>query len=150
MEMSQSFDSSIPSDIRLLLRADAEQHWLHSEIIPVLHHLETSEELDEEEAGAALAYLEAMWSEADLRARQTDAALVSLHAGDRGGEELSYAAGRYHAAVRVLRGVIAERVTPLVETALGSEVEACENGNAAMRVSDARRPPAGGRTPRAA
>ncbi len=38
--MSNSFDSSLPSDIRLLLRADAEQCWLHREVIPVLHHLE--------------------------------------------------------------------------------------------------------------
>lgn len=148
--MSRSFDSSIPSDIRLLLHADAEQHWLHSEIMPVLRHLETSEELDEAEAGAALAYLEAMWNEAGLRAQQTDAAHLNLRANDRDEEELSYAAGRYHAAVRVLRGVIAERVTPLVSAALQSEVEVSENGNGSLRVGDTRRPPTGGRTPRAA
>lgn len=148
--MPKSFDSSLPSDIRLLLRADAEQHWLHSEIIPVLHHLETSVELGEEEAGAALAYLEAMWDEAGLRAQQTDAAHLNLRSNDRDEEELSYAAGRYHAAVRVLRGVIAERVAPLVSAALQSDVQVSEDGNAALRVTDTRRPPTGGRTPRAA
>lgn len=148
--MSRPFDSPLPSDIRLLLRADAEQQWLHSEIIPVLHHLESSEELNEEEVSAALAYLEAMWDEADARAKQTDAAHLSLHASEKIGEELSYAAGRYHAAVRVLRDVIAERVTPLVSAALHREVEVCEDGGPALRITDSRLPPAGGRAPRAA
>jgi hypothetical protein len=148
--MAKSVHSSIPSDIKLLLRADAERQWLNSEIIPVLRHLETSQELKKEEVGAALAYLEAMWNEAGARAQQTDAAHMSLHANDRNGEELSYAAGRYHAAVRVLRGVVAERVAPLVSAALDSGVQISEDGSGALRLTDSRRPPAGGRTPRAA
>ena len=79
--MSRSFDSSIPSDIRLLLRADAEQCWLSHEVIPVLQHLETRELLPDEEVHAALAYLEAMWDEAMLRAiafsRSSDTSSVS-------------------------------------------------------------------------
>ncbi len=62
--MSTSFDSFLPSDIHLLLRADAEQYWLQREVLPVLRHLEAHEQLPEEEVGAALAYLEAMWDEA--------------------------------------------------------------------------------------
>lgn len=116
--MSKPFDSSIPSDIRLLLRADAEQCWLSREVIPVLQHLETRELLPEEEVQAALAYLEAMWDEAMLRAEETDAAHAHLYLPENEAAVLSGPAGRYHAAVRVLRGVIAERVTPLVKTQL--------------------------------
>lgn len=113
--MSISFDSLIPSDIRLLLRADAERCWLHQEIIPVLCHLEAHEALPEEEASAARAYLEAMWGEAMSRAQETDAAHAHLHRREHEPETLSGPAGRYHAAVRVLRAIVAERVTPLVE-----------------------------------
>jgi hypothetical protein len=110
-------ESSIPSDIRLLLRADAEQCWLHREVIPVLCEVEAPERLDEDEVGAALAYLETMWGEARIRARETDAAHSRLCArGDRP-EELGGPAGRYHAAVRVLRKIVAERVRPFVESA---------------------------------
>jgi hypothetical protein len=93
----------------LLLRADAEQLWLQREVIPVLRHLEERERLPEDEVGAALAYLEASWNEAMLRARATDAAHADLRAHD-GEPELSGPANRYHAAVRVLRSVIAERI----------------------------------------
>lgn len=112
--MSKSFDSSIPSDICLLLRADAEQCWLSREVIPVLQHLETRELLPEEEVQAALAYLEAMWDEAMVRAEETDAAHAHLHEREDETAVLAGPAGRYHAAVRVLRGVVAERVTPLM------------------------------------
>ncbi len=113
--MSISFDSSIPSDIRLLLRADAEQCWLHREVIPVLAHLEGHDPLPAEQVGAALAYLEAMWGEAMSRAQETDAAHAHLRRRSEELEGLSGPAGRYHAAVRVLRAIVAERVTPLVE-----------------------------------
>jgi hypothetical protein len=116
--MSKSFDSSIPSDIRLLLRADAEQCWLSHEVIPVLRQLETRELIPDEEVSAALAYLEAMWDEAMSRAQETDAAHAHLRAREDEPATLSGPAGRYHAAVRLLRGVVAERVTPLVEPAL--------------------------------
>ncbi|MGA9313108.1 MAG: hypothetical protein WBV77_00620, partial [Solirubrobacteraceae bacterium] len=101
--MSRSSDSFLPSDIRLLLRADAEQHWLHREVIPVLRHLEAPKRLPEEEVGAALAYLEAMWDEAMARALETDAVHGCLCARSEQGETLAGPAGRYHAAVRALR-----------------------------------------------
>jgi hypothetical protein len=101
--------------MRLLLRADAEQCWLHREVLPVLHEIESELERSEEEVGAALAYLEAMWDEATLRARETDAAHSKLRAREQHGGALGGLAGRYHAAVRGLRAIVAERVTPLVE-----------------------------------
>jgi hypothetical protein len=95
----------------LLLRADAEQLWLQREVIPVLLHLEERERLPEDEVGAALAYLEASWNEAMLRARATDDAHAHLRTHDGQPEpELWGPANRYHAAVRALRGMIAERI----------------------------------------
>jgi hypothetical protein len=152
--MSKSFDSSLPSDIRLLLRADAEQCWLHREVIPVLRHLETHEQLPGEEVGAALAYLEAMWSEAMSRARETDAAHSHLCSRNDERETLSGPAGRYHTAVRVLRGIVAERVTPFVETSLELDERQSKASNGGLRAKDTRsetlHPNAGGCTPRAA
>ena len=146
--MSNLFDPSLPSDVRLLLRADAEQCWLHREVIPVLRHLETRERLLEEEVGAALAYLEAMWDEAISRARETDAA--HAHLRSRAGEpkELADPAGRYHAAVRVLRGIVAERVTPLVD--LAEDEDHPHTTTSTMRLTDARRTSGDGRAPWAA
>jgi hypothetical protein len=119
--MPKSSTSPLPSDVCLLLRADAEQCWLHREVIPVLRELEAPEALAEEEAGAALAYLEAMWSEATIRARATDTVHGELRcASDEGQDTLSTAAGRYHAAVRVLRELVAARVSTLVEPPAGS------------------------------
>lgn len=151
--MSTSFEPSLPSDIRLLLRADAEQCWLHREVIPVLQEVEAPEELPEEEVGAALAYLEAMWNEATLRAQQTDAAhrlmcsrereceadAPSGHAGQREQEReaLSGLASRYHAAVRALRRIVAERVTPFVDASLGF-VERQSETDGGVRVQDKR------------
>lgn len=135
--MSNSFESSLPSDIRLLLRADAEQCWLHREVIPVLREVETPGELAEEEVGAALAYLEAMWSEATLRARETDAAHVHLSSREQTGEALAGPAGRYHSAVRVLREIVAERITPFVEADLAFEAPH-SGGAGVLRVTDKR------------
>lgn len=149
--MSTSFDPSLPSDITLLLRADAEHCWLHREVIPVLRQVESRERLPDEQVGAALAYLEATWSEATIRARATDAAGTHLNARDGGHNSLSSPAERYHAVVRALRRTVAERVTPFVEPpfetgpGLGSE---------ALRADDTRggvcRESAGGCAPRAA
>jgi hypothetical protein len=107
-----SLDPLLPSDILLLLRADAEQSWLNLEVIPVLRQVERQEPLPGEQVGAALAYLEDSWSEALLRARQTDSArqAASRARGTRLGED----AARYHTAVRALRGIVAERVRPFV------------------------------------
>lgn len=115
--MSTSTDSSIPSDVTLLLRADAEQRWLHREVIPVLRHLEARDQLPGDQVGPALAYLEASWGEAMARARATDAAHARLHPIEDGSASLAHSATRYHTAVRALRGIVAERVTPFVDAA---------------------------------
>jgi hypothetical protein len=149
--MSNSFDSSLPSDVCLLLRADAEQCWLRREVIPVLRHLETREQLPDDQVKAALAYLEVIWSEATARAGETDAAHTHLRTEEDGEHDaLSGPAGRYHAAVRVLRGVVAERVTPFVEPPIEIDGDRAEAAPSVLRVADACRPSAGGCTPRAA
>jgi hypothetical protein len=116
--MSSSLEPSIPLDIPLLLHADAEQCWLQCEVIPVLRDLEGAEELPEEDVGPALAYLEAMWDEATVRARKTDAAHNNLcrHSDELG--KLACPATRYHTAVRALRAIVARRVTSFVEPVL--------------------------------
>jgi hypothetical protein len=136
--MSRSFDSFLPSDIRLLLLADAEQHWLHREVIPVLRHLEAPDQLPKEEVGAALAYLEAMWDEALMRAHETDAAHRHLCGREEQRETLAGPAGHYHAAVRALRGIVARRVTPFVEPSL--ELDECHaaTGDDGLRIKDVR------------
>jgi hypothetical protein len=145
--MPNSFDSSLPSDIRLLLRADAEQCWLHHEVIPVLQHLETRDQLPDEEVGAALAYLEAMWNEATLRARKTDAAHTHLCSGNGELNTLSGPASRYHTAVCALRGIVAQRVTPFVDPALEFDERQSNAGDGGLCVEDKC---SGGCTPRAA
>jgi hypothetical protein len=109
-----------PSDIVLLLRADAEQSWLNREVIPVLRQIEHHEPLPRDQVGAALAYLEDSWNEAMLRARQTDAAHEhSVREPGLLGED----AERYHTAVRALRGLVAERVSAFVEMTGSCEPE---------------------------
>ena len=147
--MSNSLHSSLPSDVCLLLRADAEQCWLRREVIPVLRHLETREQLPDDQVKAALAYLEVIWSEATARAGETDAAHAHLRTEDGEHNALSGSASRYHAAVRVLRGVVAERVTPFVEPRVEINREHPEAAPGVLRATDMRRP-AGGCTPRAA
>jgi hypothetical protein len=136
--MSRSFDSFLPSDIRLLLRADAEQHWLQREVLPVLRHLEAPEQLPEQEVGAALAYLEAMWDEAMVRAVETDAAHSHLRARSEQDETLAGPAGRYHMAVRTLRRIVAKRVTPFVESELAPEKCGPADSEDKLRIKDVR------------
>jgi len=117
---STPLDPSVPSDIVLLLRADAEQSWLNREVIPVLRQIETLDPMPSDQVGAALAYLESSWNEATLRARQTDAA-SDLNGGGREGTRLGGHAERYHTAVRALRGIVAERVGIYVDPAASPE-----------------------------
>jgi hypothetical protein len=145
--MPNSFQSPLPSDIQLLLRADAEQSWLHREVIPVLREVEAPGELPEEEVEAALAYLEAMWNEATLRARETDTAYSHLRLGSERSETLAGPAGRYHAAVRVLREIVDERMTPFVEPDFDFYECRSQASNGGLRVKDNR---PDGCTPRAA
>jgi hypothetical protein len=144
--MSNSPIPQAPSDVSLLLRADAEQCWLHREVVPVLRELEAGKASAEQDASAALAYLEAMWSEATIRARATDAAHGELRCqADPGAADLSHAAKRYHAAVRVLRELIAARIERFADIATtmrsgedygqGELVEAPANGGCAPRAA---------------
>jgi hypothetical protein len=134
----------------LLLRVDAEQCWLHREVIPALRDVETSEELPEEQVGAALAYLEAMWSEATIRAHETDAAHAHLHSSKAEPAGLAAPASHYHAAVRVLRGILAERVMPLMDQQITVDEGRGDTCMPTLRLTDTRRPPTGGRAPWAA
>jgi hypothetical protein len=126
---------------------------LQREVIPVLRDVETDGGLPAEEVGAALAYLEAMWDEATLRAEETDAAHSHLRSREEECAALGGPAGRYHAAVRVLRGIVAERVRPFVGRALEhseQRAEAHARGEvqeSGLRVKDAR---PGGCAPRIA
>lgn len=138
---------SPPSDVCLLLRADAEQSWLHREVIPVLRELEARQHATDEECGAALAYLEAMWSEATIRARATDAAHGDLRGTSGEGEGLlSAAAARYHGAVRVLRELVAARVGTLVRPGEQSQAGGYTSAPGALAEASA----GGGRAPWAA
>lgn len=112
--MSHYSDPSPPSDVNLLLRAHAEQRWLAREILPVLRQLQATDELPEEQLGAALAYLEVTWLEAARLAAETDAAFAALDGGAvaPGAEEaLPSKARRYHTVVCTLRAAIARHVS---------------------------------------
>lgn len=138
-----SFDTPIASDVNALLRADAERRWLHLKVIPVLQQLETREQLPDDQIDAALAYLETTWDEALMRAHATDAARSDLHLRGDGHDVLRGPAERYHAAVRVLRQTLAERVAPLMEPDRRREEELSLGDAAAAS-------PSGGIAPQAA
>jgi hypothetical protein len=111
------------SDICLLLRAHAEQHWLIYELVPVVRELEQRGSVPDEDLGAALAYAEALWIEARMRAFETDAASAALQSpGSCPDLVLHEKAQRYHAAVRRLRDVLTRRVERLL--AAGTEMPA--------------------------
>src|SRR5579884_195510 len=104
------------ADVRLLLRAHAEDVWLRRRVLPVVRELEDGGAVAEEQLGAALAYLEVMWIDALQRAAETDAAglaLVPDPAFNGGGAGICFEARRLHAAVRVLRGTVRSRVLTL-------------------------------------
>ena len=104
-------DISHPADIRLLLRAYAEQRWLTSELLPHLRELERAHAIPDEQLGAALAYLEVLWLDARARAAGTDAAYDNVEEGvSEQCRVLRDRADRYYLAVRRLRGELAERV----------------------------------------
>jgi hypothetical protein len=112
--MNPATDTQHPPDICLLLRVHAEQRWLASKVVPILRQLEPPGSIAEEDAGAALAYLEVLWLEAGLRASETDAAYAKLEQGAEASSQIiSEKARRYHAAVRRLRETIGRRVARL-------------------------------------
>jgi hypothetical protein len=107
-------DTEHPPDICLLLRVHAEQRWLASKVVPILRQLEPPGRIAEEDAGAALAYLEVLWLEAGLRAAETDAAYAKLEQDAESSSQIvSEKARRYHAAVKRLRETIGRRVRRL-------------------------------------
>jgi hypothetical protein len=109
--------TSHPPDICVLLRAHGEQRWLISEVVPVLAQLEQPGSIPEDQQGAALAYLEVLWLDAQLRAADTDAAHATLAATNPNGDRLLHQkAHRYHAAVRRQRGAIARRIATLARS----------------------------------
>jgi hypothetical protein len=113
--MYHDSDQPPPSDVCLLLRAYAEQRWLSREVVPVLRQLQTPDALPEEQLGAALAYLEVIWLEAERHATETDAAFAALDDTTPDVEEaLPSKACRYHAAVRFLREAVARHVAAFV------------------------------------
>jgi hypothetical protein len=131
--MTQDSNPPPPSDVCLLLRAHAEQHWLSVEVSPVLRQLRQRDSLPEEQLGAALAYLEVLWIEASERAAETDAAYAELEASERatkaeavdaepdaspasGGWTLPSKARRYRVAVLTLRDVFGRQVAALLAT----------------------------------
>jgi hypothetical protein len=138
--MTYTQETSPPSDVCLLLRVHAEQHWLSQEVGPVLRQLRLRDELPEEQLGAALAYLEVLWIEASQRAAETDAAYAEFEACERaakadaaradpdaspggdgsGGWTLPSKARRYRVAVLTLRDVFGRQVAALLATPNGS------------------------------
>ena len=112
--MTSQTSTSRPPDICLLLRAHGEQRWLISEVVPVLRQLEQRHALPEDQRGAAIAYLEVLWLDAQLRAIDTDAAHATLEATNPNGDRVLHEkAHRYHAAVRRQRTAIARRISAL-------------------------------------
>jgi hypothetical protein len=106
--------TSNPPDICLILRAHAEQLYLTAHVLPTLRQLERPGALLEDQAGAALAYLEVLWLDARQRAMESDAALAELlDHGARCDPLLRERARGYHVAVRRLRSALAARVAAL-------------------------------------
>jgi hypothetical protein len=124
-DMPDHSNTSEPQDICVLLRAHGEEHWLISEVLPVLRELEAPGAIPEDQLGAALAYLEILWLDARRRAAETDAAFARLEPSDSQRDLILHEkASRYHAAVRRLRTVLARRVherTWLPDDALGHQ-----------------------------
>jgi hypothetical protein len=112
--MHHAADSSLPPDVCLLLRANAEQTWLSSELVPVLRQVRTPGRLPEEQLGAAYAYLEVAWLEAGRLAAETEAAFAALTAAEGRSDLLPLQARRYHTRVRILREAVAESVRALL------------------------------------
>jgi hypothetical protein len=109
--MATNPDQTPPADVRLLLRTHAEAGWLNHEVLPVVRELEQDRALLQEQLGAALAYLEVMWSESRKRADKTDATCAELELPHSNGDRRLHAkACGYHAALRRLRDSLAGRV----------------------------------------
>jgi hypothetical protein len=128
LPMTDLADSPHTFDICLLLRAHGEQRWLNHELVSLVRQLEAREIVAEDQLGAALAYLEALWIDARRRAAETDAAFAQLdHATSSVDHSVRASALRYHTAVRRLRGALGRRVQRLL--ASESEVQTPEHAS---------------------
>ncbi|HEY7933572.1 MAG TPA: hypothetical protein VID48_07085 [Solirubrobacteraceae bacterium] len=112
----------MPTDVCLLLRAHAEQHWLSREVIPVLRQVETPSALPEEQVGAAFAYLEVIWIEAQKLAQETESAHSDLGELPANSAPLTQKASRYYSSVKHLRGVVARRVSRILRNPSEAQV----------------------------
>ncbi|MHB8532669.1 MAG: hypothetical protein ACYDC2_08110 [Solirubrobacteraceae bacterium] len=107
-------ETAHPPDICLMLRVHSEQRWLVASVIPIVRALEQPGQLDQDEVGPALSYLEVLSLEGSLRAIQTDAARERLDAAaGLAGHRLAEKARRYHVAVKRLRAALDRRVRRL-------------------------------------
>lgn len=112
--MPEQSNISESQAICVLLRVHGEEHWLTTEVLPVLRELESPCEIAQEQLGAALAYLEVLWLDACRRAAETDAACAQLGAAQAQGDRVLHEkTRRYHAAVRRLRSSLGRRVVAL-------------------------------------
>jgi hypothetical protein len=149
LRMTDLSNTDQTSDICLMLRSHGEQRWLIYEVVPLVRQLEQSDSVPEDQLGAALAYLEALWIEARHRATETDAAFAELEPPSNGGDiSMHEKARRYYTAVRRLRDALDKRVLRLListsETSVDRNASANGNGNGDAPGSDtpARRPAA--------
>jgi len=119
--MECSSDNSYPSDICLMLRSHGEQHWLVSQVMPVLRQVEHPRLVPEDQLGAALAYLEVLWLDALRRSAETEAALRELLDCDPRAQRPFHAeARRYERAVCALRKSVGARVKRIIAPRNGS------------------------------
>ncbi len=124
--MTAIIDTNQPADIRLLLRAYAEQRWLTNNLLPHLRVLEGPHAISDEDLAAPLAYLEVLWLDARGRAAETDAAFADLDPLVSGRcRVLQERARRYYLAVRKLRAGCRARVTWLTQPELPGYHAAC-------------------------
>jgi hypothetical protein len=112
--MTGNLVTAHPPDICLILRADGEQRWLISEVVPIVRQLEQPGLIADDQVGAALAYLEVLWLDASRRAAETDSAREQLDREEAQRDRMLYdKAMRYHAAVRRLRAALRLRAGAL-------------------------------------
>jgi hypothetical protein len=106
-----------PPDVTLMLRTHAEQRHLAREVIPTLRQVEARKRSPEEPPDAPLAYLEALWLDAQRRAAETDSARRRLEPSSTGARPedraLHAKACRYYDSVRSLREVVIRRMARL-------------------------------------
>lgn len=118
--MSESLEPPLHSDVCLLLRAHAEQGWLRREVLPVLDQIDADTGAGQERLEVALAYLEVVWTQARLRACETDATLAWLERAD-GATHLSERACSYYGAVSTLRERLDARVATLLSRSIWAQ-----------------------------